>query len=55
MDNRHDILQLLRQVADGSSTPEEALSRLKREPFEDLGYAKVDFHRAVRQEHVSLP
>ena len=49
MDNRHDILQLLRQVADGFSTPEEALSRLKREPFEDLGYAKVDFHRAVRQ------
>ena len=49
MDNRHDILQLLRQVADGSSTPEEALSRLKREPFEDLGYAKVDLHRSVRQ------
>ncbi len=49
MDNRHDILQLLRQVADGSSTPEEALSRLKREPFEDLGYAKVDFHRGIRQ------
>ncbi len=49
MDNRYDILQLLRQVADGSSTPEEALSRLKREPFEDLGYAKVDFHRSVRQ------
>ena len=49
MDNRHDILQLLRQVADGSATPEEALSRLKREPFEDLGYAKVDFHRGVRQ------
>ena len=49
MDNRHDILQLLRQVADGSSTPEEALSRLKREPFADLGYAKVDLHRSVRQ------
>lgn len=49
MDNRHDILQLLRQVADGSSTPEEALSQLKREPFEDLGYAKVDLHRGVRQ------
>ena len=49
MDNRHDILQLLRQVADGTATPEEALSRLKREPFEDLGYAKVDFHRSVRQ------
>ena len=37
----HDILQLLRQVADGSSTPEEALSRLKREPFEDLGYSSA--------------
>lgn len=49
MDSRHDILQLLRQVADGSATPEEALSQLKREPFTDLGYAKVDLHRAVRQ------
>lgn len=49
MDNRHDILQLLRQVADGSATPEQALSRLKREPFQDLGYAKVDFHRGIRQ------
>ena len=49
MDNRHDILQLLRQVADGSATPEEALSLLKREPFTDLGYAKVDLHRGVRQ------
>ncbi len=49
MDNRHDILHLLRQVADGSATPEEALSQLKREPFQELGYAKVDFHRGVRQ------
>ena len=49
MDNRYDILQLLRGVADGSATPEEALSQLKRAPFEDLGYAKVDLHRGVRQ------
>ena len=49
MDNRHDILQLLRQVAEGSVPPEEALSQLKRQPFEDLGYAKVDLHRGVRQ------
>ena len=49
MDNRHDILQLLRQVAEGGISPEEALSQLKRAPFEDLGYAKVDFHRGVRQ------
>lgn len=49
MDNRRDILQLLRQVAEGDVPPEEALLQLKREPFEDLGYAKVDFHRGVRQ------
>lgn len=49
MDNRHDILRLLRHVADGSLPPEEALVQLKREPFEDLGYAKVDLHRGVRQ------
>ena len=49
MDNRYDILQLLHQVAEGAVPPEEALSQLKREPFEDLGYAKVDLHRGVRQ------
>lgn len=49
MDNKHDILALLRSVADGSATPEDALLQLKRSPFEDLGYAKVDFHRGVRQ------
>ena len=49
MDNRHDILQLLRLVAEGAVPPEEALSQLKRQPFEDLGYAKVDLHRGVRQ------
>ena len=49
MDNKHDILALLRGVADGSTSPEDALLKLKEAPFEDLGYAKVDFHRSVRQ------
>ena len=49
MDNRHDILALLRAVAAGDTAPEDALLALKQEPFADLGYAKVDFHRAVRQ------
>ena len=49
MDNKHDILALLRGVAAGETAPEEALLKLKEAPFEDLGYAKVDFHRAVRQ------
>lgn len=49
MDNKQDILALLRQVASGTATPEQALARLKREPFQDLGYAKVDLHRSIRQ------
>lgn len=49
MENRHDILELLRSVADGKTAPEDALLSLKQSPFEDLGYAKVDFHRSVRQ------
>ena len=49
MDNRQEILDLLRQVAGGTVAPEEALLSLKEKPFEDLGYAKVDLHRGVRQ------
>ena len=49
MDNKHEILALLRAVAAGETAPEDALLELKTEPFADLGYAKVDFHRGVRQ------
>ncbi len=49
MDNKQDILRLLRDVADGGTSPEDALLQLKEEPFEDLDYAKVDYHRSVRQ------
>ena len=49
MDNKHDILKLLRNVAGGAVSPEDALLQLKEEPFEDLDYAKIDYHRSVRQ------
>lgn len=49
MDNKQDILALLRSVAQGETSPEDALLSLKEEPFEDLDYAKIDFHRSVRQ------
>lgn len=49
MDNKYDILQLLRSVADGTTEPEQALLQLKEAPFEDLDYAKIDLHRSVRQ------
>ena len=41
--------RILEGVRDGSVSVEDALLRIKREPFEDLGYAKVDLHRGVRQ------
>ena len=40
---------LLQAVAEGALPVEEAVERLKLEPFEDLGFAKVDHHRALRQ------
>ncbi len=49
MDNKQDILKLLRSVADGTTSPEDALLSLKEEPFADLDYAKIDFHRSIRQ------
>ncbi len=44
-----DYRRLLEGVKDGSVTVDEALSKLKSKPFEDLGYAKVDLHRKLRQ------
>jgi hypothetical protein len=41
--------KLLRQVAAGEVTVEDALLRLKKAPYEDLGFAKLDHHRALRQ------
>ena len=41
--------KLLAGVADGSVSVEEAELALREAPFEDLGYAKVDHHRGIRQ------
>ena len=49
MATKYDLLSTLRSVQAGSISPEEALLQMKLAPFEDLGYAKVDYHRAVRQ------
>lgn len=43
---------LLRGVSEGAVTIDAALERLRSLPFEDLGFAKVDHHRALR---VGLP
>ena len=44
-----DLRDLLLQVAEGKLSVEQAMVQLKTLPFEDLGFAKVDHHRALRQ------
>ena len=43
------LIALLEQVRDGELSPDKALLQLRMEPFEDLGYAKIDHHRQLRQ------
>lgn len=49
MSEKNHILRILEQVRSGDMTPESALLQLKLAPFQDLGYAKVDHHRSLRQ------
>lgn len=42
-------LALLQKVKEGTLSPEEAVLKLKMSPYEDLGYAKIDLHRELRQ------
>src|SRR5947209_17294850 len=42
------LRKLLEQVRSGAVSPDEAVSRLRHMPFEDLGFAKIDHHRRVR-------
>lgn len=44
-----EIKTLLKQLADGKKNVDEVMLKLKMEPFEDLGFAKPDFHRSIRQ------
>jgi NCAIR mutase (PurE)-related protein len=46
--NAESIRQLFDQVRKGKLTPDDAVARLRHLPFEDLGFAKVDHHRALR-------
>lgn len=46
--DRDYLLQLLQQVAEGETKPEDAVETLKDLPFEDLGFANIDQHRNLR-------
>lgn len=41
--------KILEQVKNNEISIEEALLEMKKAPFEDIGYAKVDLHRKIRQ------
>ena len=41
--------ELLEGVKNGTVSVDQALLELKKEPFKDLGFAKIDFHRKIRQ------
>ena len=47
--NAESLKKLFVQVRSGKLTPDEAVERLRHLPFEDLGFAKLDHHRALRQ------
>ena len=44
-----EIRKLLESVQAGETSVDDAMLELKKAPFEDIGYAKVDLHRKVRQ------
>jgi len=46
--NAESIRKLFQEVRKGTITPDDAVMRLRHLPFEDLGFAKVDHHRALR-------
>ncbi|MBS5451764.1 MAG: nickel pincer cofactor biosynthesis protein LarB [Coriobacteriia bacterium] len=47
--DKHDLVALMHDVASGAVDPDEATHRLQTAPFVDLGYAKLDTHRGIRQ------
>ncbi len=44
-----DTRKILESVKSGALSVDDALLKLKKKPFEDLGFAKVDIHRQIRQ------
>jgi len=47
--DRRDMLELLNEVATGVTSPEDALAELHADTVSDLGYARIDNARGLRQ------
>src|ERR1700761_6160509 len=46
--NRDHLRRLFEEVKSGASDIDSAMERVRHLPFEDLGFAKIDHHRALR-------
>lgn len=46
---QRELNELLAAVASGNVSPDDAALQLRTEPFSDLGFAKIDHHRGIRQ------
>ena len=44
-----EMRKMLELVKEGTISPEEAMLRIREAPYTDLGYARIDNHRQVRQ------
>src|ERR1700730_4656031 len=49
-----DIRNLLEAVKRGQQTIDSTVAKLRRLPFEDLDFAKVDHHRGLRQGYAEV-
>src|ERR1035441_1337760 len=47
--NAESIKRLFAEVRKGKLSPDQAVERLRHLPFEDIGFAKLDHHRSLRQ------
>ena len=47
--NKDELKALLDKVAGGEISADEALTKIKIHPYDDLGFAKIDTHRGIRQ------
>jgi len=52
--NSEELLNILQRVEGKKLTPFAAVERLKHLPFENLDFAKVDHHRALRQGYAEV-
>jgi NCAIR mutase (PurE)-related protein len=52
--NQSELLKILADIHAGTLSPAKAAERLKHLPFEDIGFAKVDHHRALRQGYAEV-